>query len=204
MRGRWIVGGLLIVGLLFGNTTTRAEGESALPAGADQEAMMKEWAKWAMPGEMHKHLEKMIGNWTVETKMWMDPAAPPMESKGTAKNSWVLGGRWVRQEYTGDMMGMPFEGIGMTGYDNFRKEFVSTWQDNMSTTMMRSTGTCNAAGTEFSLSGTMDEPITGERDKKFRHVWKVTSADMHVFEAYDNIPGKGEVRVMELTYTRVK
>ncbi len=204
MRGRWIVGGLLVIGLLLGNMPVRSEGENALPAGADQDAMMKEWAKWAMPGEMHKHLEKLVGNWTVKTSMLMDPNAPPMESMGTAKNSWVLGGRWVRQEFTGDMMGMPFEGIGMTGYDNFKKEFISTWTDNMSTTMIRSTGTCNASGTEFNMSGIMDEPMTGERDKKFRHVWKVTSADTHVFEAYDNIPGKGEVRVMELTYTRVK
>lgn len=92
----------------------------------------------------------------------------------------------------------------MTGYDNFRKEFISTWSDNMSTSMMRSTGTCNEAGTEFNFSGKMDEPMTGERDKTFRHVLKVVNADKHTFEAFDNIPGKGEVRVMELTYDRVK
>lgn len=202
MKSRWVVAGIVTVGLFASAALLSAEDVNL--GGADMAAMMKEWDKWASPGEMHKHLEKMAGNWTVTTKMWMDPSAPPMESKGTAKSTFVLGGRWLRQEYSGDMMGMPFEGIGMIGYDNFKKEFISTWVDNMSTTMMRSTGSCNAAGTEFNMSGTMDEPLTGERDKKFRHVWKLTSADSHVFEAYDNIPGKGEVKVMELTYTRVK
>lgn len=205
MRGRWITGLAVSAGLVLSVALASAQDDKGtIGGGADQEAMMKEWAKWAMPGDMHKQLDKMVGNWTVTTKMWMDPSAPPMESKGTAKNEWVLGGRWVRQEYSGEMMGTPFEGIGMTGYDNFKKEFISVWADNVSTTMIRSTGTCNADGTEFNMSGTMDEPMTGERDKKFRHVWKVKSADEHTFEAYDNIPGKGEVRVMELVYTRVK
>jgi hypothetical protein len=205
MKRRWIVCGLVTLGMYCGSIPVHSEeGKTPEPGGADMEAMMKEWAKWSNPTDMHKHLEKMAGNWTVTTKMWMDPSAPPTESKGAAKSTFVLGGRWLRQEYTGDMMGMPFEGIGMTGYDNFKKEYISTWTDNMSTTMMRSTGSVNAAGTEFTMTGTMDEPMTGERDKKFRHVWKLASADSHVFEAYDNIPGKGEVKVMELTYTRVK
>ena len=31
------------------------------------------------------------------------------------------------------MMGMPFEGIGRTGYDNVTGKYWSTWIDNMST-----------------------------------------------------------------------
>jgi hypothetical protein len=54
------------------------------------------------------------------------------------------------------------------------------------------------------MTGLMDEPMTGEKDKKVRsrEVWK--DADTILFEMYDNIPGKGEVRVMEITYTRTK
>lgn len=165
---------------------------------------MKEWAKWANPSPMHKHLEKLAGIWSVESKMWMDPTQPPIESKGSATNTLILEGRWLKQEYKGEMMGMPFSGIGMLGYDNFNQQFIGTWIDNVSTAMTQSSGICNEAGTEFNLSGKMDEPMTGERGKAFRHVWKISSADSHVFEAYDNIPGKGEVRVMEVTYTRVK
>lgn len=170
----------------------------------DMDAMMKEWAKWSTPGASHKVLEKMAGKWTTSQKMWMDPTQPPMESKGTAELTLVLGGRFLQEHYTGELMGMPFEGMGLVGYDNFRKEYISSWADNMGTYMMHARGTGNAAGTEVSMSGIFDEPASGEKDKKFREVIKITGPDSFVFEMYDTIPGKGEVRVMELTHTRVK
>ena len=46
--------------------------------------------------------------------------------------------------------------------------------------------------------------MTGERNKKFRLVRKITSADSHTIEAYDNVPGTGEVKVLEVAYKRVK
>lgn len=204
MNRRWSVSGILAIAVLVGAALLSAQEEKPSGGGADMAAMMKEWEKWSTPSPMHKHIEKLVGNWSATVKMTMDPSAPAMESKGTATNATILDGRWLKQDFNGDMMGMPFVGVGMLGYDNFRKEMIGSWVDNMSTTMMSSRGTVNEAGTEFNLSGTMDEPLTGERDKKFRHVWKITGADSHVFEAYDNIPGKGEVKVMEITYTRAK
>lgn len=205
MRGRWITSFAVVAGLLLSTVpVTAQDGKGALGGGADQEAMMKEWAKWANPGEMHRHLEKFVGRWNVTMKVWMDPSAPAAESKGTCSNSLEIGGRWLRQEYKGEMMGMPYEGTGMLGYDNFRKQFVCSWADNTTTAMLHLTGTCNETGTEFNLSGTMDEPITGERDKKLRHAWKFAGMDSYTMELFDNIPGKGEVKVMELALTRVK
>jgi hypothetical protein len=204
MKGRWFISGLIALALVAGVTLAPAQEGQEMGGGADMAAMMKEWEKWSAPCPMHKHLEKLVGTWNAVTKMSMDPSAPAVESKGVATNTLIMGGRWLRQDYKGEMMGMPFEGVGMLGYDNFKKQFIGSWIDNASTMMMHSMGTANESGTEFNLSGTMDEPITGERDKKFRHAWKIASADSHTFEAYDNIPGKGEVKVLEITYTRVK
>lgn len=204
MRGRWITTLALVTGLTLAASSMYAQDDKGTMGGADQEAMMKEWHKWADPSDMHKKLEKLAGNWTATMRFFMDPSAPAMESQGSCASSFVLGGRWLRQEFKGEMMGMPFEGIGMVGYDNFRKEYVCAWTDNMTTSMLQMRGSCNEAGTEFNFSGIMDEPMTGERDKKFRHVWKFSGADSYTMEAYDNIPGKGEVKVMELTFSRVK
>jgi len=33
-------------------------------------------------------------------------------------------------------MGMPFEGMGLDGYDNASKEYISIWIDNMGTGIM--------------------------------------------------------------------
>ena len=72
----------------------------------------------------------------------------------------------------------------------------------MGTALTTSTGTCDAAGSEFTLTGLMDEPTTGEKDKKFKEVIRWTGPDTFVFEWYDTIPGQGMVRVMEITHTR--
>ncbi|RPJ41086.1 MAG: DUF1579 domain-containing protein, partial [Candidatus Latescibacterota bacterium] len=40
----------------------------------------------------------------------MDPTQPAAESPGTAEFTSELGGRWVVQRFSGNMMGMPFEG----------------------------------------------------------------------------------------------
>jgi len=50
----------------------------------------------------------MTGSWEFETKMWMEgPGAPPALSKGTAEMKMIMGGRFLRQDLKGEMMGMP-------------------------------------------------------------------------------------------------
>ena len=208
MRGRVWLCGAVALAVALGSITATAQEKKDAPAGTPMDtsmaAMMAAMAKYANPGPAQKALEKMAGKWDAVVKMWMDPAAPPMESKGTARFEMILGGRWLRQEYKGEFMAEPFSGFGYTGYDNFREQYIGIWMDNMSTAPMLSRGTANAAGTEFTFSGTMDEPVSGEKDKKFREVARLTGSDQMVWEMYDTIPGKGEVKVMEIAYTRAK
>src|SRR2546422_511519 len=92
-------------------------------AGPNMEEMMKKWQEVATPGAAHKALEPMAGEWTVEARWWMGgPDAPPNDSKGTSKKDWILGGRFLHEEYKSEMMNMPFHGMGLTGYDNFKKK----------------------------------------------------------------------------------
>ena len=45
----------------------------------------------------------------------------------------LLDGRFLQQEFTGEMMGQPFSGVGINAYDNLRKRYVTTWIDTMGT-----------------------------------------------------------------------
>ncbi|HEX7878706.1 MAG TPA: DUF1579 domain-containing protein [Candidatus Eisenbacteria bacterium] len=168
----------------------------------DQEAQMKEWMKIASPSEGHAVFDKYVGKWNADVKSWMDPAAPPMESKGSAEFSKMFGGRYMVQSFHGSMMGMPFEGHGMTGYDNFRKEYQSTWMDDMSTAMMVMRGNRKSDGT-FELAGTMDDPMTGQKDMKMRTVEKWVDDDHFNFSMYCTMTGQ-EMKMMEISYTRAK
>jgi hypothetical protein len=169
----------------------------------DMDAMMQEWMKYAAPGPQHATFAKLAGKWTTATKSWMDPAAPPTESKGTADMQMVLGGRYLDQKYKGTVADMPYEGMGMLGYDNFGKRYMTHWSDNMSTTMIWATGTANAAGNEITLEGSYDDPMSGGKAKKFKEVMKIQGPDSYVFEWWEEREGK-IVKTMEIVHTRAK
>jgi hypothetical protein len=168
-----------------------------------EEEMMKNWEEAMTPGDAHKKFEQFVGTWNVEAKVWMNgPKGESSVSKGTAEYKLALGGRYLQQEFTGEMMGQPMNGVGYTGYDNFGKKYVSFWIDNMSTAMSTMEGTMDREGKTLTLWGKMDEPSTGEKGKKVKYVTRVVDKDKHVFESYD-VTSFGEKQpVMVITYTR--
>src|SRR5512132_3684828 len=155
---------LLCAGTLAAQDTKPAKpGSGAPPAmSAEEKAAMEAWQKFATPAEAHQKLASMVGTWDAEVTSWMNPTAPPMKSMGTSENRAVLGGRWIESRFHGDMMGQAFEGLGYTGYDNFKKKYMGTWMDNMSTAVMVSEGTMDSAGKVMTQTSTMDDIMTGK------------------------------------------
>ena len=170
------------------------------PDQMDMQAMMDTYKKLAIPGEPHKQLASLAGSWTTKTKEWMDPNKPPMESTGTCEEKMMLDGRFLQQECTGDMMGQPFTGIGVTGYDNYTKKYVSTWMSSMGTGIFVMEGAASDDGKTITLQGSHKDPTWGVM--KHRAVWKFVDANTQTFEMYTvGKPGK-EMKMMEITYNR--
>ena len=184
-----------------GHAHAEGEGHGTHEDGGD-DAMMSAWMEANAVTEFHKHLEPFVGRWETASKMRMAPEVPWMESKGSSEVSWIMEGRFVQEKYKGEMMGMPFEGLGMTGYDNMRKEYISTWMDSMSTTIAMTRGKCDNSAKTFSFMGAMDDPMTGTKDVPFKVVLKVVNGDKRMMEFW--VPGEdGEMfQNMEIVYTR--
>ena len=166
----------------------------------DPQAMMEEYKKLATPGEPHKQLASLAGSWTTKTKEWMEPGKPPMESTGSVEMKTLLDGRFLQQEFTGNMMGQPYTGIGMTGYDNLRKRYVSTWIDSMGTGVFVMEGTASPDGKTITLKGQHAE--LGGGQMSHRAVWKIVDANSQTFDMYGTHQGGKEMKMMEITYTR--
>jgi hypothetical protein len=98
-------------------------------------------------------------------------------------------------------MDMPFNGIGYTGYDNMKKQYVGTWMDNMSTAAMLSTGTGDANVWKF--TSTMDDPVTGKATP-VKETITVTDKDNHLLEMWSPAPDGSMFKTMEIRYTRMK
>jgi hypothetical protein len=166
----------------------------------DPQAMMEEYKKLATPGEPHKQLASLAGSWTTKTKEWMEPGKPPMESTGSVEMKTLLDGRFLQQEFTGNMMGQPYTGIGTTGYDNLRKRYVSTWIDSMGTGVFVMEGTASPDGKTITLKGQHAE--LGGGQMSHRAVWKIVDANTQTFDMYGTHQGGKEMKMMEITYTR--
>jgi hypothetical protein len=167
---------------------------------AEQKAEMEAYMKAGTPGAPHKALAATVGTYDVSSKSWQAAGAPPMEDKGSATRSMSLDGRVLVEEFKGSMMGMPFTGHGMRGYDNVTGKAWGTWMDSMSTGLMVSHGTCDEKGA-CTFTGTWNDPIKkGPVTSRMTSRW--TSPTTEVFEMYG--PGKDgkEFKMMELTYTR--
>ena len=189
--------------ILLLSLTSLAQTQTKKEMSAEEKAAMDAMMKAATPGDAHKKLASMVGTWDVTVKMFPQPGAPAQESKGSSENKWVLGGRWVQENFTGDFMGMPFSGIGYTGYDNIKKQYIGTWMDSMSTSMMASSGTADASGKSYEFSSTMDDPMTG-KSMPVKSKVTVTDDDHHSMEMWSPGPDGKMFKMMEINYTRKK
>ena len=169
-------------------------------ANMDMQAMMDVYKKLGTPGAPHKMLASMVGSWKTKVKSWCDPSTGPMESTGTSEQKMLLGGRFLQQEFTGEMMGSPFNGIGVTGYDNHTKKYVSTWMDSMGTALLVFEGTASADGRTITQESRYDDPIKGP--VKWRSVTKFVDGNTLVFEMYGSDKSGKEEKMMEITYSR--
>lgn len=168
----------------------------------DAKAEMELYKKAGVPGEEHKILEKMAGSWSTVTKSWSAPDKAPIESLGVCVQELILGGRFLKQECSGDMMGTEFTGIGFTGYDNVEKKYVSTWMDSLGTAIYVFEGKADPGGRCFTQTCSHVDPVRGPM--KWRSVCAVKDENTMTFVMYGAPVGGKEEKMMEMTYTRRK
>ncbi|MEO6542149.1 MAG: DUF1579 domain-containing protein [Ferruginibacter sp.] len=185
-------------------TTTEVKTEEAwVPV--DSATMMKAMMDYGTPGEMHKMLASWNGTWNGETTMWESEGAAPKKSTGTAVNTMIYDGKYQSSTHKGNMMGMPFEGMSITGYDNASKKFVSTWIDNWSTGIMTMTGDWNAAAKTLTMSGTMPDMCRPGKMCTMKEVLTIIDDNTQKMEMSGPDPKTGkEYKMMEINLTRKK
>jgi hypothetical protein len=165
----------------------------------DEKAMMEIYIKLGTPGTPHKMLEDLVGTWTAKSRMGVE-TGKLMEETGVSEQKMVLGGRFLQQEYSGQMMGAPFTGIGYTGYDNYKKKFVSTWMDSMGTAILFFEGTASPDGKTITQECSHEDPVRGPM--VWRSVTRIVDENNNTFEMYGIYQGGKEEKMFEITYTR--
>ncbi len=212
MKWRMLLGAAALVGITAFVTRevvsqdqpapSKSERERSGPsATGSAESMVEALVRYAMPGEHHKLLGKMAGRWNMAIKYWMNAEAPAVESKGTCERKWILGNRFVLEEFDGGNLGLPYQGLAVYGYDAFEEKYTSAWVDTMSTAITTNLGTCQAPCEAIAFVGRHGDPWSGTK-RNSRGITRFVSDDQHVLEVYEPGSDGKEYKILEIVYTR--
>ena len=203
MKAFRLIFGFTMLMMMFGSAVYSADEAQQKPMDSAMAEKMEKMKALTSPSEAHKALESFVGKWTYTGQFRMTPDAPAQEMGGTMENTMAYGGRFLKQEITGPWMGETFHGLGYTGFDNIKGEYVSVWLDDQATGIMTVSGTYDAATKTLAQSGANSCPLTGEKARQGRSTWTVVDNDHTVYTSYMVSSDGKEFKMMEITYTRV-
>jgi len=169
----------------------------------DMQKAMDAYMKAGAVTANHEFLKRYVGVWDAKTTMWMAPGQPPTTTQNTYETSLILGGRYLLLKFKGTMMGQPFEGLQIIGYDNLAKKYATFWIDNTSTSFFLTTGTLDAAKKVLTESGEWADAMTGGTSK-VRMTTKYIGPDEFIYEQFNVMPDGKEFKTMENRCTRKK
>jgi hypothetical protein len=198
-----VVGSIAVAQQQAGDATKAgaAAPEMKLPPGWTMDDM-KAMAEAATPGKMHELLAKEAGAWQGKHQMWMPGGGDPMPGESTTTITPFLDGRFTRIEVSGQMAMGPYTAMGVYGYDNVSKKFVSTWVDNHGTGMTTGEGELSADGKQITWQFSYHCPIT-KKPAVMRQIETVGSEKTKTLEMFGADPKTGkEFRMMKIEMTK--
>jgi hypothetical protein len=167
-----------------------------------------------LPGEMHKRLDALAGEWNVEKTIYIAGGTPdkPLVTKDLiCRRTWITetGNRHMLDVTQGTLDGNPYYRMGVLSYSTMDKRYEWNTVDALNTMMMTYKGTpgsASAAGDivmtgQFTDQGVLGDAFIGKTVRQ-RTTIRIESPDRHVFELYFAPPGGKERLVDRSIYTR--
>lgn len=176
---------------------TKSDEANVTQSSNDRNVMQEKMKAATRPSAAHRALDAFVGDWKAEVKSWCEPGGPAQQSKATAKAYWIMDGHFLEEEFRGEMMGRPFVGQTLMGYDNTKGVYQNVWISDMQTSMVLSEGKGSDNNRLITLEGRTDCPMSGQQGIPIKLVYRVIDTDRHVLEMFNN----GQ-KSMEITYTR--
>lgn len=189
----------LALGLAF--LAGRSTSPAAITPAAQPEGQMSPEQVKAMMAEgaaktaEHETLARFIGAWNAEAGFLAAPGAEPETSRMTADFRPILDGRFIQNHYKGTFRFMgadiPFEGYGVLGFDKHRGLYVTSWVDNLSTSLLVEKGEPGDQSDRITVEGEMMNQMGG--DSKIRHVWILNNDGSFTLEFHQQDPASGQM-----------
>lgn len=150
------------------------------------------------PTEHHERLARAVGTWDGELTMIV-PGGQAIQSK-VVETVGRVGGFWNHSVVEGTVMGAPFKGMYIQGYDPDRKKYVGLWIDSSGPTWQIEEGTYDAE-TDVLRMGHEGPDMTGRVTQQ----WSTTTYDAEgkrIYQAFMKLPDGSASMTMEIVYTK--
>lgn len=184
-------------------TACQSTSKSTLNEDERMAEMQAKWTEFATPGSAHEVLNHKVGRWNLKVMMYMTPGAAAIESPGTSETKWIMDGRYLQDDTRGTVMGQPFVGHGLSGYDNLTGKYTGVWIDNMGTGVMTSEGTYDPSSRTFHYTSRGPDVMSGKYVET-RAIEKVVDDDHWTLEMYGPDPDGKEYLTMVIEYARAR
>jgi hypothetical protein len=168
-----------------------------------------------LPGEMHKRLDALIGEWNVEVATYVlggTPEKPIVSRDFVCRREWIAetGNRHLR-DVTQGTGGNPYYRLGILSYSTMDKRYEWVTVDFLNTNMMMYQGAKDSKGmsSDIKMSGEFtDQGILGDsyvgKNIQMETVIKFESPDRNLLELYFTPPGENRRLIQRFVYTRRK
>ncbi len=149
----------------------------------------------------HIKMRRLVGEWESTMSMVTGPGEVA-ESKGSSKCT-QFGEFWIIEDAEYEVMGMPFKGHGVYGYNAGTKKYTSSWVDSTASWSMNSEGDMDKDGT---LVFTATGPDYMNPGKMTTYTMKESwdGDDTRIMRSFVPGPDGKQVEMWKLTATRKK
>ncbi len=191
----------ILLAILPGCSLFRSSSGAEAPVRAI-ELTPSTWSSLGKPGPSHRLLDLFVGSWTTVTRVVSDAQGSKVKYLGKSRISWMLGNRFVKEDFEGTMLDLSFQGIGIMGYDNGARRYSSVWADSISTALVSSSGRYFAEQNRFEFLGEVYDPLQS-RTRSVRTTIDIVSNNEYVVSTYEPSATGDEVKTLEIRYERV-
>jgi hypothetical protein len=118
----------------------------------------------------------MVGTWDAVMEMG------GQKSTAVATYRSVCSGMWIASDFESELAGVPFQGHGMDGYDQVKKQYIGYWFDSMTSAPMSFEGNLDADRKVLTMTGTSPGP--DGKPQKFRTTTEMSGPDRMTFKMF--------------------